>query len=236
MRQLSDVVEIDNPIATPPPTAAAEATAAGTSGSSLGLPSTPTSTRMSKGRGNTRSRTRNSICTKAAPKMTNNKAKTRASDGASLTPTTAAAPPLGAARNATASSGHGNTTSTTASRGGWSCVSCSFLNVETAKKCSMCGTKNYQPRPRTPMIPLAAGSAEAAGASNGAEGAPEPVARGEARRATTCDTSMAHFMYLFLLCISGARNVLKAYLDVKKCCEESGSFCGLLYDRSATAG
>lgn len=30
---------------------------------------------------------------------------------------------------------------------GWSCVSCSFLNVEAAKKCKICSTKNYQPPP-----------------------------------------------------------------------------------------
>lgn len=30
---------------------------------------------------------------------------------------------------------------------GWSCVSCSFLNVEAARKCKICSTKNYQPPP-----------------------------------------------------------------------------------------
>ena len=42
-----------------------------------------------------------------------------------------------------------------ASRNGWPCVSCSFLNVEAAKKCRMCNTRHCQPRPTPPSPPVA---------------------------------------------------------------------------------
>lgn len=60
----------------------------------------------------------------------------------------------------------------------WDCVSCSFTNVETAKKCRMCSTKHYQ-APRSSRSPLAAVEA-AQGARNGVGGAHDPAIRGKA--------------------------------------------------------
>ncbi|CAN0496145.1 unnamed protein product, partial [Ectocarpus sp. 8 AP-2014] len=57
----------------------------------------------------------------------------------------------------------------------WDCVSCSFTNVETAKKCRMCSTKHYQ-APRSSRSPLAAVEV-AQGAGNGVGGAHDPAIR-----------------------------------------------------------
>ncbi|CAM9639307.1 unnamed protein product, partial [Scytosiphon promiscuus] len=165
VRQVSDVLEIDDPLATPPSTGAAEAPSAVTMGTSLGAKSTPTSTGLPKGCGSSRHRSRSTKSAKATPKTTAGKAKLRASNCSSTTTPTAAS--SAATNNAAASSGHGSTSG----EGGWSCVSCSFLNAETAKKCGMCLTKNYQPRPKTLML-SAAGSRGGTGvALNGKEGA-----------------------------------------------------------------
>ncbi|CAM9477594.1 unnamed protein product, partial [Hapterophycus canaliculatus] len=172
VRHTLDILESDHPIGTPPSTGAAEATAAGTIGIRLGLSPTPTQTRMPRECGSSRHRSRTSNCAKATPKMTKRNAKTRASDGAS-TAASAASPAAGAA-------GSASSASSTSSRSSWSCVSCSFFNVETAKKCSMCGTKNYQPRART-IVRSTPGPAGGTGVASNSEedvrGEPEPRRR-----------------------------------------------------------
>ncbi|CAM9450135.1 unnamed protein product, partial [Ectocarpus sp. 13 AM-2016] len=62
----------------------------------------------------------------------------------------------------------------------WDCVSCSFTNVEAAKKCRMCSTKHYQ-APRSSRSPLAAVEL-AQGAGNGVGGAHDPDIRDTHRR------------------------------------------------------
>ncbi|CAM9490610.1 unnamed protein product [Ectocarpus sp. 4 AP-2014] len=62
----------------------------------------------------------------------------------------------------------------------WDCVSCSFTNVETAKKCRMCSTKHYQ-APRSSRSSLAAVEV-AQGAGNGVAGAHDPDIRDTQRR------------------------------------------------------
>lgn len=74
-------------------------------------------------------------------------------------------------------------------KGEWACVSCSFLNVVTAKKCRICSTKNYQARLSQPTAsapaPAPASSptvtAASKGVAGGVGGSRGSVAQGEAR-------------------------------------------------------
>lgn len=75
-------------------------------------------------------------------------------------------------------------------KGEWACVSCSFLNPATAKKCRMCSTKNYQARLSPPTAsapapsPTVTAATTATGAPRAVGGSRESVVRGEARYGT----------------------------------------------------
>eukprot|EP00903_Cladosiphon_okamuranus_P008917 g8535.t2 len=58
--------------------------------------------------------------------------------------------PTGSKQGGGGSGGGGGGNDSRRRRGEWACVSCSFLNVATAKKCRMCSTENYQARLRQP--------------------------------------------------------------------------------------
>lgn len=66
-------------------------------------------------------------------------------------------------------------------------MSCSFLNLATAKKCRMCSTKNYQARLSPPTASAPAPSPTVAAAmglaGGGTGGSCESVVQGETRRA-----------------------------------------------------
>lgn len=170
------------------------------------LPSTPAPIPELNRGGNSNSRSRNLNRTKsriAAAAPGTIPAATARVDAAPPLPDIAAASPQERARSrrsrsysrqqrgVPASREAGNSSSGSR-QGGWSCVSCSFLNLETAKKCRMCSTKNYQARlacsqkeaasPSPSLSPSppasAAAAVEAPGLDNSAGGAPESTVEG----------------------------------------------------------